>query len=180
MKKLLTILTLAALTITATFASSENRDININGAVKATNYTFALSYDGNSLTDGSTLTDSYDLSTVSKTQDFIVQRTKGNLNDDLGVTVAIEAGAFIGEFNGDTEYNTGLIPQVNLVSKGYSYTDSAVSDDLISGKLSVVIPAGANLSAADLAAFYLDINGDSSIPAGDFVSTISVAYTYAQ
>jgi hypothetical protein len=180
MKKLLTILALAALTITATFASTENRNIDINGNVKVTNYEFALSYDGNSLTDGSTLTDSYDLSTVSNTQNFIVQRTVGNLNDDLNLDVAIEAGAFIGEFNGDAEYNTGLIPQVNLVSKGYSYSASSVSDDFIAAKLSVVIPAGANLSVADLAAFNLAIKGNSSIPAGDFVSTISVAYTYAQ
>ena len=177
MKKLLTIITLAALTITATFAATDNRDIKINGAVKASNYEFALSYNGTSLNDESVLSDSFDLSTVSTTKDFIVQRTSGNLNDDLGVKVAIKAGSFIGEFNGDDSYDTELYPQVNIV-KDYKYGSATASEN--SADLSVVIAAGANLKAADLAAFNLTINGDSTIPAGDFVSTVSIAYTYEQ
>lgn len=177
MKKLLTIITLAALTITATFAATDNRDIKINGAVKASNYEFALSYNGTSLNDESVLSDSFDLSTVSTTKDFIVQRTSGNLNDDLGVKVAIKAGSFIGEFNGDDSYDTELYPQVNIV-KDYKYGSANASEN--SADLSVVIAAGANLKAADLAAFNLTINGDSTIPAGDFVSTVSIAYTYEQ
>jgi len=146
MKKLLTIITLAALTITATFAATDNRDIKINGAVKASNYEFALSYNGTSLNDESVLSDSFDLSTVSTTKDFIVQRTSGNLNDDLGVKVAIKAGSFIGEFNGDEAYDTELYPQVNIV-KDYKYGSANASEN--SADLSVVIAAGANLKAAD-------------------------------
>ncbi len=178
MKKLLTIITLAALTITATFATTDNRDIKINGAVKASNYEFALSYDGTSLNDESVLSDSFDLSTVSTTKDFIVQRTSGNLNDDLGVTVTVDAGSFIGEFNGEENYDTDLYPQVNIVKTGYTYRDAKTEGN--AGKFGVIIDAGANLKAADLAAFNLTINGDSSIPAGDFVSTVSIAYTYEQ
>ncbi len=178
MKKLLTIITLAALTITATFATTDNRDIKINGAVKASNYEFALSYDGTSLNDESVLSDSFDLSTVSTTKDFIVQRTSGNLNDDLGVAVTIKAGSFIGEFNGEADYDTELYPQVNIVKTGYEYNDADAKNNY--GKLELTIDAGSNLKAADLAAFNLTINGDSSIPAGEFVSTVSIAYTYEQ
>ena len=178
MKKLLTIITLAALTLSATFAATDNRDIKINGAVKASAYEFALSYNGTSLNDENTLQDSFDLSTVSKTKNFIVQRTSGNLNDDLGLSVAIDAGSFIGEFNGDDSYDTELYPQVSIVEKGYDYND--LSAEKNSGKIALTIDAGANLEATNLAAFYLTINGDSSIPAGDFVSTVSIAYTYEQ
>ena len=184
MKKLITILALTTLTLAATFASisvtEDNRNIKINGSVKTAPYEFALSYNGSAISDGSTLEDSYDLSTTSKTKDFIVQRTKGNLNDDLGVDVSISAGAFIGEFNGTATYNTGLIPEVNIVTTGYTYSESSVAENKNSGSISLVIPAGSNLTSADLAAFNLDIKGNSSIPAGDFVSTVSIAYTYAQ
>ena len=184
MKKLITILALSALTLATTFASisvtEDNRDIKINGAVKTAPYEFALSYNGSAISDGSTLEDSYDLSTTSKTKDFIVQRTAGNLNDDLDVDVSITAGAFIGEFNGEDKYNTGLIPEVKIVSKDYSYEKSKEDKSKNSGSISLVIPAGSNLDTANLAAFYLNIKGDSSIPAGNFISTVSVAYTYEQ
>ncbi|MBK5201168.1 MAG: hypothetical protein JJE21_06510, partial [Spirochaetaceae bacterium] len=74
----------------------------------------------------------------------------------------------------------GLIPQVNLVFNGYNYLGAAISEDQVVAVINLVIPAGANLKAANLAAFNLDIKGNSSIPAGNFVSTVSIAYTYAQ
>ena len=178
MKKLLTIITLAALTITATFAATDNRDIKINGLVGSSPYEFSLSYNGTSLNDESALSDSFDLSTVSTTKDFIVQRTAGNLNDSLSLSVKIDAGSFIGEFNGEENFDTELYPQVNIVESGFEYDNAATEGQ--SGKFGVTIPAGANLSTAKLAAFNLTINGDSTIPAGDFVSTVSVAYTYEQ
>ncbi len=178
MKKLLTIITLAALTITATFAATDNRDIKINGLVGASPYEFSLSYNGTSLNDESVLSDSFDLSKVSTTKDFIVQRTAGNLNDSVNLSVTVDAGSFIGEFNGDENFDTDLYPQVNIVESGYEYTSAKA--DSATGKFGVTIPAGANLSTAKLAAFNLTINGDSSIPAGSFVSTVSIAYTYEQ
>ncbi len=48
------------------------------------------------------------------------------------------------------------------------------------GAMAMTIPAGANLEAQNLAAFNLTIKGDSTIPAGKFVSTVSIAYSYEQ
>ncbi len=176
MKKLLTIFALAALTITATFATSDKRDIKINGSVKQTSYTFSLAYNDTDLSNGSTIEDSFDLSKVSNTDNFIVKRTSGNLNDDLVLSVSIEAGSFIGEFNGNENYDTNLEPEVNLVSTGYTYSNDYTKSNL--GGMDIIIPAGANLTSANLAEFYLAINGNSSIPAGSFVSTVLVNYTY--
>ena len=55
MKKLLTIFAQTALTITATFSATDNKDIKINGAVEVSNYEFTISYNGTSLNDESIL-----------------------------------------------------------------------------------------------------------------------------
>jgi len=182
MKKLLTILALATLTITSTFAvvanpsTTDSRDVKINGYVSKTSYSFSLAYNDTDLSAGSTIADTFDLSKVSNTDNFIVKRTSGNLNDDLALSISIEAGPFIGEFNGTETYNTELEPQVNLVNGNYTYSNDYTKGNL--GGMQVIIPAGSNLTSANLAEFYLTINGNSSIPAGSFVSTVIVDYTY--
>lgn len=177
MKKILLLLAFATFTITSTFAITTTSDIQINGSVNEKPYTFSLSLDGAILTDGDTLTTKYDLSTVSKTNNFIVQRSAGNLKQSLGVTVRVDTYPFIGSYDGNQYYNTGLYPTVTF-SSDYTYSSVNYNTNKTVGAAYITIPAGPNLTAADFAGFYLDINGNSRIPAGDFVSTIKVTYTY--
>ncbi|MBK5201694.1 MAG: hypothetical protein JJE21_09245 [Spirochaetaceae bacterium] len=185
MKKLLAIITIVALTVTSVFAgTNDSRDIKINGSVDSLQYTFTLDYVSSdttkstqSLGANNTLQDSFDLSKTSTTGKFIVKRTMGNLNSALNVTVGITTGAFIGAYNGEPEHSTGITPEVNFVSD-YENTTPTVAEDKHSGNTVVLIGAGAHLLPANLAAFTFDIKGNENVPAGSFVSTVKVAYTY--
>lgn len=181
MKKLLAILVLATLTITATFASSENRNVRINGSVSKTEYTFSLNYDGNDLNDADTIAGNFDLSIESVTKAFTVRRTAGNLNKDLGLKVSITSGPFKGKFNNKNNYSTGIIPKLNVLSTSKtSFKSIDLAIDKTSGILDYIIPAGSNSIADDLLIFQLIISGNADVPAGSYVSTIVIDYTYEQ
>ncbi|MBK5201861.1 MAG: hypothetical protein JJE21_10100 [Spirochaetaceae bacterium] len=121
---------------------------------------FSLIYNERSLSDGNILNEeSYDLSKVFKTDNFIIRRSAGNLNKTLGLMIFVTTSSFVVEFNGNDNdnYDTGLIPKVYLTS-----TDDAfyyqINYKRTSSNLYSYINAGANEESANLAAFYLKIN----------------------
>lgn len=179
MKIFLTLITFAALTISSTFATptTTTSDILINGNVSEKSYSFGLSYDGATLTDGNTLTTQYTLSDVSKTNNFIVKRSAGNLKQLLRVTITVYSSSFVGLFNGNPTYDTELYPQVTFIND-YTYASTEYNANRTAGGVDITIPAGANTTEANIAGFYLDINGNSSLPAGNFVSTVTVKYSH--
>ncbi len=178
MKKLITLLLITTLTITAIFASTDERNINIGGSVESSTYDFSLIYNDKNLNDGDTLEETYDLSKVSTTDNFIVRRSAGNLNYSLIPIIEIRTNPFIGEFNGDENYNTGLTPEIYVNTKGYNYIWAGVTRNRDYSMIYTYVTAGANEEIADLASFYLKINGNDSIPAGNFSSTVRITYYY--
>lgn len=180
MKKILAFISIAALTITVAFAETvDTRNIKINGAVTASPYTFSLSYGTTALKTGDEIAGTFDLAKVSTTDNFIVERTSGNLNDDLSLTVGITASSFKGNFNGKEDYDTTITPVLSFVT-GYDNTTPTVITGGHSGNTIIKIPAGYHALGADLAAFYFTINGKETVPAGTFISTVVVTYTYEQ
>jgi hypothetical protein len=180
MKKLIITFLIATVVIGSTFAQSDSKDILINGGVSKSEYSFTLLYDKEYLQDGSIIGDTFNINIISDTKPFIVQRTGGNLNKDLGVSISIVASPFTGLFDGEANYNTGIIPKVKAIEEGYSYTSIEYDNQNESGEISLLIKAGKNKDIEDIAAFYFTINGDETIPAGNYQSTISITYTYNQ
>ena len=85
MKKLLTVLAIAAIAITSTFAATSDRNITINGAVAQSDFTFGL-VNEDSKVDGSEYLyndgETIDLTATTITSEFLVQRSSGNENAD--------------------------------------------------------------------------------------------------
>ena len=180
MKKLVTIFLITPIVVSSAFAQSDSKDILINGEVSKSEYTFTLLYDKEYLQEGSIIGDTFNINIVSDTKPFIVQRTGGNLNKDLSVSLSIAASPFTGLFDGEENYNTGVIPKVKAIEEGYNYTGIEYDNQNESGEISLLIKAGENKDIEDIAAFYFTINGDETIPAGNYQSTISITYTYNQ
>lgn len=177
MKIFLTLITFIALTISSTFATTTTNDILINGNVDEKSYSFGLTYDGVTLTNGATLTTQYNLAAVSNTNNFIVKRSAGNLKQLLRVTITVYSSSFVGLFKGNPAYDTGLYPQVNFISD-YTYDSTEYNADKTAGEAQITIPAGPNTTETNIAGFNLNIKGNSSIPAGNFVSTVTVSYVH--
>ena len=173
MKKLLTVLAIAALAITSTFAASENRNIQINGQVSQNEYTFDLANADSKVTDSDYLYasgDAIDLTETTLTSEFLIQRSNGNENTDSSLIVEITPSQFVGTVNGSS-YETGIIPAVQWEKYENASTDGNY------GK--VFLPYGYKAAEETVAGFKLNIVGDVSTPASsDYSSTIKVAYTF--
>lgn len=181
MKKLLTLLSLAALTISATFATTSTSNINVGGYVSPISYSFGLKYKDSFLTSGNAISDSFNLAVGTQTSDFIVTRSTGNLNNDLLLTVSVQANSFKGSFNGNATYDTQITPQIAVVTNTYTYAETPViTTDKKNATFKILIPAGAQETDANLGAFNLMTIGNSSVPAGSFTSVVNVSYTYEQ
>lgn len=175
MKTILSLIIFTFLVISSTFATTTTNNININGSVDERAYNFSLTYNGATLTDGSTIDGNHDLSSFSQTSNFIVKRSSGNLKQNLSVTLTVIPGAFVGVINGVANSSTGLYPDLKFITD-YTYSSIYYGENTSSGFVTINIPAGSNTSEANIAGFYFDINGNSAIPAGNYVSTIQVKY----
>lgn len=180
MKKLIVFLFIASIAINTLFALDKNRDIFINGAIEKADYTFYLIYNNEEIADKSVIDETFDISKISKTKPFFVKRTAGNLNKDLGVTISISASSFVGNFDNDEKYDTKVTPKVTIDETNYTYTKVEYSNEDIEGNISLLIKAGKNKTSENIASFFFTINGNETIPAGDYESTIMINYTYIQ
>jgi hypothetical protein len=181
MKKLITILLLAALAITATFAATEDKTVILNGNVDQIDYNFALTNNQTSVTDTA-----YTYATeillsgeISTTSAFIVSRSKGNLNGPLTFKVDVSADSFIGEYNGDPNYDTQVIPTITWNTT--NYVDNVIANSgTIASSSTIILSSGPALTGANIAAFYLTVEGNENVPSGSYTSTITVNYSYDQ
>lgn len=182
MKKLLSIFALAVLTLSATFATTTTSDINVTGNVEEIRYNFDIMYNTYKLTSGGTIVDSIFLNVSTYTNYFIVRRSAGNRNNNSVLTIGVKTNPFIGSFNGNEAYNTELIPEIEIdESEKYTYSETpTLINNNSDATMKVIIPAGAQESAKDLAAFKLLTKGNSSIPAGSFTSIVNISITYEQ
>jgi hypothetical protein len=189
MKKILTIIAIASIALTSTFAVSttDTNNIVINGQVTESPYSFALIYNAaNADTANEALQSKvFDLS-VTDTQStdiFYLQRSNGNLNNDLLVAVDITARPFEGEVNG-SNVKTAIIPSIALNNEsGNGYTDikNRNNDNRNKKVFNVTIPYGYHNDAdVEIASFILNINGDAATDAGTYTSDVVINYTYDQ
>jgi len=161
MKKLLTLITLSAIAMSSMFAvvaSGKSATIQLNTSVPSTSVTYDLYYHNDVIDSGST----YDITVADLTEDsntdtFSVKATS-NLNSDLGVEVTVTPSSFTTTINdGDETVDSGITPEEHLVSSSpYLY-------------------AGPNDSVT-VYSFYLEWEGNSSLTAGEYTSTITVEY----
>lgn len=176
MKRLFTIITIAILSTISAFAIVDTNDIKIKGAVASKDYSFSLIYGGVALSDGTSISTVFDLSTVVNTGSFLIRRSAGNLNSDLSLTVNISAESFKSTYSETEIRDSGITPEVIFYS-GYSNAVSTIIDST-SGKVDILIPAGPNKYVTDLSAFYFKISGSKNVIAGDYESKIIVTFTY--
>lgn len=178
MKKLFTIIAIAALTISSAFPTTNLDNINVDGFVKNIPYSFDISYD-NRLIDTDYISDGFKLSESSRTKDFVISKSKGNTNNDFILTIIIKTFPFIGKYKTNENFNTEIVPKIHLIN-GYEYTYSDIVSNKTQATLKVNIKAGSHLDPENISGFYLINAGSASVPAGVFTSKISISFTYDQ
>ncbi len=158
MKKLLTILALAAIVSTSMFAKSA--EVQLNTSIEETEVSYQLAYDGTLLEDGIEEFDiniSRSLTEGGQTQDFTVY-SSSNKNSDMGVVVKIAADSFRTTLNDGTEnYDSKITPSVNTISS-LSKVPAGLQEKLLVNK------------------FNLSWSGNEELPAGDYTSDVTIKY----
>lgn len=187
MKKLLSVLAIATIALSSTFAASttDTNNVIVNGYVTEVPYSFNLKYSNENadLTNSALLSEKYNLALtkVQSTSLFSLQRSNGNLNKDLSVAVDITAKAFEGTVNGE-EVVTGIVPAIDL-QNATSYTNIVSTPGTAQNvkSFSVKVPYGYNsVSNVEIASFKLNITGDATTDAGTYTSDVTINYTYDQ
>ena len=185
MKKLiLLIFSIIALTIVPLFAATS--DVTVAGSVSEQEYDFSLLYGDQIQSSVVQLNANYNLTDDSRTNLFTIKRTSGNLNTDLKVTVKITTKNFEGTtFETRTRQVTPVAPYVVLdyTNNGnndvfLSYYDIIQKDEQRQTEFSFDVPAGSNTEEADVAGFYLAIDGNDDVPSGTFASTVNVEFIF--
>lgn len=157
--KLLTILTISAIFTAALFAKEAT--VQLTNTVDAINFTYDLYYQDELIVADTTKT----IAVGSITSDDLTNKFKilasGNQNSNKTVTVTIDPGYFKTKLNGSETYNytSTVLPQV-------------IKDD----NLILTLTPGLH-EDVKVFGFYLKWTGDPNLPAGDYVSDISVEYT---
>ncbi|MDC7242392.1 MAG: hypothetical protein PQJ44_00015 [Sphaerochaetaceae bacterium] len=154
------ILILLTLTISVSIFAKDS-EVNLNSSIEETNVTYSLVYNNDTIEDGTTDYDIYiyePLTRSGNTNWFLVYATS-NMNSDLPLEVNINPGSFKTELNDGAEvYDSEIVPTVFIPLK-ISY-----------------LPAG-KIDNAIVSAFVLYWEGDSSLPAGDYVSNVNIEYS---
>ena len=170
MKKLITILAIAAITLTSTFAVTTSFDgsaekapemnVTLKSTLDPTPYVLSIIYGMTDFTEAQTTTlTGLDLTKASSTNLFNIMITEGNLNSSITFQTVITTGPFIGEVDGNANYEAA-----NIVSiLGSNFKEHATS-------FSSTIPAGPQVSQS-IASFAFAWTENASLPAGDYVST---------
>lgn len=175
MKKIITVFILLTILLSSTFSSSEYSKIKIIGAVKTIPYKFSLSYNGEDLSNNSTLNEEFDLSKVITTKKFIVKKSPGNIFNNLPLSIRIGVHYFIGRDVENLNAPTNLKPKINFIND-YPYEYISYNTDNSELRIDVDIPSGSKITSENIAAFELTINGNSDIPVGNYTSLMNIEY----
>lgn len=178
MKKTIILLALLVLFMTSLFATTDNNDVLINGIVDPIDYKFSINYQNSSIANNGFVNETFDLSKFRVTDNFYVNRSSGNSNTPISFQVEITTGFFIGNFNGNENYNTRVRPLVFFDLNNYSLQSLVYRSSREYSKLSLIIPAGANKTSTNIAAFHFILLGHENVPAGEFVSNVRINFIY--
>ena len=159
MKKLLTILALVAIAMTS--MSAKSAQVQLNTSIEETSVSYELAYNNQILEDG---TENFDilidrsLTDGGQTQDFTVYASS-NMNDDMAVTVKIDADTFQTTLNnGKDKFDSKIKPQVNTINSVSTLT-AGLHKNLLVNK------------------FNMSWGGNKELPAGNYVSDVKIEYT---
>lgn len=187
MKKLLAVLAIATIALTSTFATKDTNNVIVNGYVSESAYSFDLVYSGKTANSENTALNEKLFNLADKTKQstdtFFLERSNGNLNKDLKVSVDITTDAFVGNVNGN-DVTTAIIPKISLQNENKNnYADivNSANPSQNSTAFNVTVPYGYNSKKnVEIASFKLDITGDETTDAGTYKSNVVINYTYDQ
>jgi hypothetical protein len=172
MKKLITILAIAAITLTSTFAVTTSFDgsaekapemnVTLKSSLEQTNYDLSLLYGKIDFTNEAQQTiDGLDLTEKGSTDEFNVMITNGNLNKTITFVTEITEKPFVGLVDGE-DYTTENNLRV-LNAEGDNQTS-----------YSSKIKAGPQESQS-VATFLFNWDADKALPAGDYATTNTIS-----
>ncbi len=164
MKKILTILAIATIAITSTFAAVAGAgSVTLNSTLSETPYVLSLLYGSENFTSSALKTvDNIDLTAAGTSEHITVKLDAGNLNNDVTYTTTVTELPFTGTVNGET-YTTANTLTVN-----------AASDDSHKTSYTALVEAGPNASQS-VAEFYFSWTADTALPAGSFSTTNTIS-----
>ena len=157
MKKLLTILAVATISMTSFFANSTQIQLKTN--VPEVIASFVLQYNGNTITgENNEIATNQLLSTAGQTKDFTIN-SSSNYNIEKIVVVSITPDAFILQRNNKS---SEITPEVNWIHNTVTRIPAGVQNNFLISK------------------FNLKWDGSSkatSLDAGTYVSNVKIEYT---
>jgi len=163
MKKLLTILTITALTIAPMFAvvqlDSKSAQVQLVNTIEETPVSYSLSYDEIFLEDGTT---NFEIEVAPLTQDgetenFRIHATS-NMNKDMAVSVKVAPETFKTTLNGDDNFDSNILP-------------------VVKNRINVDVLTAGKHNSLVVSEFHLDWEGDKDLPAGDYTSNVQIEYS---
>jgi hypothetical protein len=164
MKKLLTVLAIAAIAITSTFAATTG-SVTLNSILNPTSYSLSMYYGSENFTSSGLKTvDNLDLTAAGTTDEISVKLTGGNLNETVTYTTTVTENQFTGEVDGETYTTNNNLTVINTTDGEQQTTYTAV------------VGAGPN-DAQDIAVFMFDWDADTSLPAGSYSTTNTISIT---
>jgi hypothetical protein len=175
MKKIITILAIAALALTSTFAvvtpekisfdgnkdATPEMNVTLKSSLEQTNYELSLLYSsvGYELHEN-TYIYGYDLTKKGNTRNFRVMISNGNLNNTITFVTEITVRPFVGKVDGKNHETNNNLRVSN--SDGENQTT-----------FSTEIAAGPQVKQS-VAKFYFNWDADTELPAGKYSSTNTI------
>lgn len=175
MKKIITIIAIAIIALTSTFAVVTTNKISFNGnivnalqiniilksSLEPTNYDLSLLYNEDSFKlEDSTSIYGYDLTKKGRTNDFHVMISNGNLNKTITFVTVITEKPFVGLIDG-----IDYITNSNLrVLNNNDENQTIFSTKIIAGPQ----------AQQSVATFYFNWDADEELPAGDYATTNTI------
>jgi len=162
MKKLLTVLAIAAITITSTFAATTG-SVTLNSTLNPTAYSLSMYYGAQNFTStGLKTVDNLDLTSAGTTDAISVKLSGGNLNETVIYTTTVTENQFTGEVDGATYTTDNNLTVINTTD-GTNQTEYTAT-----------VGAGPN-DAQDIAVFKFNWDADTSLPAGSYSTTNTIS-----
>ncbi|MDC7238454.1 MAG: hypothetical protein PQJ45_11865 [Sphaerochaetaceae bacterium] len=159
MKKLFTILVLVSIAMTSIVAKSAQ--VQLTTVISESELTYELYYNNSEIADSTTeyvinIADS--LSTGGETEDFTVLASS-NKNSDMSVEVVVTPESFKTTLNnGNDTHDSEITPTVNTTVEISTLTAGLHTDYLVNK-------------------FNLSWDGNDQLPAGNYVSNVTISYT---
>lgn len=183
MKRILLLITVVLIIISPVFALTDEADsqVDIDALVDEIDYSLKLYYDSQELTDESVFSINStnwilnDSAVVTKTDNFVLEASGGNIFTPQRVTVTISPTSFIGTLDNNEEYVTDIIPEIRGVD-GRVLRNSIINTETNVTTVNTELPAGFQETDVNLLSFIFQWTGDSILPSGRYVSNIIISY----